>query len=404
VELRRLKLSPRQPITCVMSSQPSPQAPAKPRMLCVDDDPQVLEGLRDTLRRSFDVRVATSALEGLRQLKQEPAAYAIVLSDMRMPIMDGASFLSEACRLAPDATRMLLTGFADIDAAMRAVNGAQLFRFLTKPCEPQELMRACTAALGQHRLVTAERVLLEQTLHGSVQALAGVLALANPAAFGRARRVQATVTRLAEAIGMQEPWEVEVAALLAPIGAVTLPAATAEKLYARAPLTPHEAAMVDRIPAITRRILRNIPRLEGVMEVLDNYARDFSATTADAIVPIGARMLRIARDYDALEAQAIHAGFALSTMRSRDGTYDPHLLDALTEITAAAGAAAGVREIEVDELRTGMTLAGDVRSAAGQLLIARDEESTDELVELVRNLADGDLHEPLVILDHRAGV
>jgi response regulator RpfG family c-di-GMP phosphodiesterase len=295
---------------------------------------------------------------------------------------------------------MLLTGYADLQAATRAVNGAQLFRFLTKPCEPDELMRACAAALGQHRLVTAERVLLEETLHGSVQALAGVLALANPAAFGRARRVQATVTRLAKAIGMQEPWEVEVAALLAPMGAVTLPAATAEKLYARAPLTPQEAAMVDRIPAITRRILRNIPRLEGVMQVLEHYSRDLSATTADASIPIGARMLRIARDYDALEAQAIHAGAALSTMRSRDGIYDPHLLDALDEITATAGTAVGVREIEVDELRPGMTLAGDVRSAAGQLLIARDEVATEELVELVGNLADGDLRDGLVIVDH----
>jgi response regulator RpfG family c-di-GMP phosphodiesterase len=383
-----------------MRTLPSPPAPGKPRILCVDDDLQVLEGLRDTLRRNFDVRVATSALEGLAQLKHEPAAYAIVLSDMRMPVMDGATFLSEARRLAPDATRMLLTGFAEIEAATRAVNGAQLFRFLTKPCEPAELVGACAAALGQHRLVTAERVLLEQTLHGSVKALAGVLALAHPAAFGRARRVQATVTRLAQAIGMHEPWEVEVAAMLAPIGAVTLPAATAERLYAGAPLTEPEAAMVERIPAITRQILHNIPRLEGVMDVLDNSARAFSDATTDAIIPIGARMLRVARDYDALEARAIDPGFALDTMRSRDGIYDPHLLDALAEITADAGAPARVREIEVSELRAGMTLAHDVRSAAGQLLIARDHESTEELVELVRNLADGDLGEPLRIRDH----
>ena len=382
-----------------MTIATNPARAGKPRVLCVDDEPQVLEGLRDTLRRSFDVRVATSAAEGLEQLELEPDAYAIVLSDMRMPVMDGATFLSEARRRAPDATRMLLTGFADIEAATRAVNGAQLFRFLTKPCESDALLRACAAALGQHRLVTAERVLLEQTLHGSVKALAGVLALASPAAFGRARRVQASVTRLAKAIGMHEPWEVEVAALLAPIGAVTLPAATAEKLYAGAPLTAQETAMIDRIPAVTRRILHNITRLEGVMQILDTYSRAFSDAQANDIIPIGARMLRVARDYDALEAQAIDPGVALNMMRSRNGTYDPQLLDALAKVTASAGPSERVREITTQELRAGMTLADDVRSNAGQLLIARDHEATDGLVELVRNLAEGFVREPLLIFD-----
>jgi response regulator RpfG family c-di-GMP phosphodiesterase len=370
----------------------------KPRMLCVDDEPYVLEALRDILRRSFDVQVTTSPAEAMAHLKREPDQYAIVLSDMRMPIMDGATFLSEARRFAPDATRMLLTGFADLEAATRAVNDAQLFRFLTKPCAADDLMRACTAALLQHQLVTAERVLLEQTLRGSVKALTDVLALANPAAFGRALRVRASVTKLAKAIGMQEPWEVEVAAMLAPIGAVTLPVDTAEKLYAGAPLSAHETAMVDRVPAITRRILDNIPRLKGVMQILDNYGRAFDDAPANGLIPIGARMLRIARDYDALEAQAVDPALALNTMRSREGIYDADAIEAFAKITVS-GASVRVRETKVRELRAGMTLANDVRSTAGHLLIARGHESTEGLVERLRNLPAGYVREPLLIFD-----
>jgi response regulator RpfG family c-di-GMP phosphodiesterase len=382
-----------------MTSVDNSTRATKPRVLCVDDEPHVLEGLRDTLHRTFDVRVATSGSEALELLKREPDAYAVVVSDMRMPDMDGDAFLREARRWAPDATRMLLTGFADIDAAVSAVNHAQLFRFLTKPCASDDVVRACAAALVQHRLVTAERVLLEQTLHGSVKALADVLALANPMAFGRAVAVQVSVKGLAKAIAMRDPWEVEVAAMLAPIGAVTLPASTAEKLYAGAPLSLDEVAMVNRIPDITRRILKNIPRLEGVMQILDNYARPFHGGAGPAVIPIGARMLRIARDYDALLAQGRKPALALDVMRSRDGIYDSHLLQAFAEMTQA-GPSVAVHKITLEELRAGMTLAGDVRSAAtGQLLIAHGSQANEDCIERLRNLGVGYVREPLQIFE-----
>ena len=207
----------------------------KPRILCVDDEPMVLEGLRDSLRRTFDVRVASSAADGLALLKANRRDYAVVISDMRMPVMSGAVFLREARRVAPLAVRMLLTGYADRDAAVTAINEGQIFRFLTKPCDRDDLTRACAAALWQHRVLAAERDLLEQTLHGSVKALTDVLALASPAAFGQGARLKTAVHALAEETGWDDAWEVEVAAMLAQVGAVTLPEETAEKLYAGIP-------------------------------------------------------------------------------------------------------------------------------------------------------------------------
>ena len=98
-----------------------------PRVLCVDDEPHVLEGLRDSLRRSFDVSVADSGGAGLALLEKDPDGYAVVVSDMRMPGMSGAAFLSQAKRVAPNAVRVLLTGHADVEAAISAVNDGQLF-------------------------------------------------------------------------------------------------------------------------------------------------------------------------------------------------------------------------------------------------------------------------------------
>jgi hypothetical protein len=142
--------------------------------------------------------------------------------------------------------------------------------------------------------------------------------------------------------------------------------------------------------------LENIPRLEGVMQILDNYARPFKEGAGSGVIPIGARMLRIARDYDALQAQGVEPAVALNAMSSREGLYDSHLLETFTEITAT-GPDVQVREITVGELRAGMTLADDVRSAAGQLLIAHGHDASEGLIERLRNLADGFVREPLRI-------
>lgn len=129
-------------------------------VLCVDDEPQVLEGLRLQLQRHHPVLTACSGAEGLRLLAEQPIA--AIISDMRMPQMDGATFLRRARELAPDTPRILLTGQAEISAAVAAVNQGQIFGFLLKPCPPAALLAAVTAAVGRHRLAVAQRLLLEQ--------------------------------------------------------------------------------------------------------------------------------------------------------------------------------------------------------------------------------------------------
>ncbi len=359
----------------------------------------MLESLRGALRRRFDVRTAISGAEGLAKLGDEPDRYAVVISDMRMPVMDGTVFLREARRLAPDATRILLTGDADLDAAVSAVNEGQLYRFLLKPCPAEEMRGICTAASEEHRVKVAERVLLEQTLKGSVKALADILALANPPAFGRSVRVREHVATLAGALTVNEPWELEVAALLVHVGAVILPAETAEKLYAGGQLTLGERAMVDRIPQITRRILENIPRLEGVIEILDNYARAYSERGAGRSLPLGSRILRLALDYDALEAQGTDRDTALGALRSRGQIYDPDLIEVLARVLGATEDHRTVHEIALRGLEPGMLLVGDVRSRAGALLIARGHIATEQLIELLYNLGFGAIREPLLIVD-----
>lgn len=138
----------------------------RPRIVCVDDEPHVVGGLALHLRRRYDVEIATSGAAGLELLDGVPQA-AVVISDMRMPGVNGAEFLSKAYAKHPSTARILLTGFSEVDSAVQAVNEGHIFRFLFKPCPPPDLLRTVDAAAELHRPTLAAREILEKTLHGS---------------------------------------------------------------------------------------------------------------------------------------------------------------------------------------------------------------------------------------------
>src|SRR6202020_1045628 len=121
-------------------------------------------------------------------------------------------------QLYPETTRILLTGETGRDAAVAAVNEGQIFRFLTKPCATDHLRAAIDAGVVHHRLLTAERVLLQETLIGCITALIDILAITNPVAFGRATRVKRLAVDLAAAMGTTGFWQLEAAAMLSQIG------------------------------------------------------------------------------------------------------------------------------------------------------------------------------------------
>ena len=367
------------------------------RILCVDDEPQVLEGLCLHLRRRYDVVTATSGAKALELLQGDPAI-AVVMSDMRMPGMDGAAFLHRAFELAPDATRLLLTGEADLNSAIAAVNEGRIFRFLSKPCPPPALLAAIATAAEQHRLVTSERVLLQQTLHGSIKALTGVLALTNPASFGRATRLKELVSELAGKLGLREPWQLEVAAMLSQLGFITLPPETAEKVFYGHDLTEPEQKMVEKTSAITEELLANIPRLEGVREILATYGKPFRKPAAAPVeLERSAQVLCVAIDFDLLETQGSSAAFAVETLRGRVDRYDPEVIAALAALRGA-GVAREVRELPLSAIQVGMVFAEDVKMASGMLLVARGYEVTAGFLARARNFSKGTVKEPLRVI------
>lgn len=360
------------------------------RVLCVDDEANVLAGLRRTLRRGFDVTTASGPEEGLRAIEHsEP--FAAIISDLRMPRMDGITLLERARELAPQSVRLLLTGNADLSSCLDAVNRGAVFRFLLKPAETEVLIRAVEAAAEQHRLITAEQVLLEQTLHGSIQALTDILALINPAGFGRAARAKALAAEIIRALELPSSWQIEVAAMLSQIGTVTLPQPMVEKIYAGRPLTYSESVMAERLPRVASDVIASIPRMEEVREILLHQNANFDGkggaprTPKGRDLPLGARILKLVLDFDLLESQGLTRRVAVDTLRGREGLYDPELLDRLVEVCGLAEHQQKVLELELSAVRPGMTFAEDVQTTTGILLVARGQEVSDRLAERIHN-------------------
>jgi len=361
------------------------------RVLCVDDDPNILRAYSRTLRNKFELDTAASGEEALRILT-ERGPYAVVVSDMRMPGMDGVELLRRVRETAPDTVRMMLTGNADQQTAIDAVNEGRIFRFITKPCPPEVFARMIEAGLEQYRLVTAERELLSKTLAGSIKVLAEILAVAAPEAFGRATRARELVRKLCEALAVSPSWPIEVAAMLAPIGLLAVPQEILRKAIQGRPLKESEKDVFESHPRVARELVSKIPRLEPVAEIVAYQGKLFNGQgyppdwTSGEDIPLGSRILKLAFDWDDLTQAGLSPDFALAEIADRRGWYDPKVVAALRRILDLQEGYV-VREVRISDLVDDWIIADNIYSVNGTLLCSKGQPVTAPIRLRLRNYA-----------------
>ena len=368
------------------------------KVLLVDDEANVLSAYRRQLRKRFDIETAEGAAEGLACLK-EKGPFAVIVSDMTMPGMNGIALLEAVMAKSPLTVRMMLTGNADQKTAMDAVNQGRIFRFLTKPIEPEAFAAALEEALAQYRLQSAEKELLEKTLAGSVKVLVDLLSIVDPHAFGRGAVLRRWAGAMARDLALPSPWAIEMAAMLARIGEVTLPPELRGSRERSAQLSPAEQELLARVPAVGKELIANIPRMKPVADIVYYQQKHFDGGgfpadgTAGRDIPAGARLLKILDDLYAFGGGLELSDSAFESLAREPGAHDPELLEAVRARQAllqlGAGEGQGDRVIEVTPatLMVGDCLAADVSTLAGDLVLAEGYELTAPLIEKLRNLA-----------------
>lgn len=367
------------------------------KILMVDDDENILAGYQRTLRKQFAIDTASSGAQGLARLNED-GPYAVVVADMQMPNMNGIEFLKLAEAETPDTVRVMLTGNADQKTAVEAVNHGHVFRFLNKPCKPETFTTTIEAALRQHQLITAERQLLEDTLKGSVKVLTDVLAAIDSQSFGRARHVQESVRSFLQTFKVERPWELEIAALLAPIGRVTLPPTVLMKERSGLTLTVQEKEMLVRVPEVGAELIEQIPRMENVAQIIRFQHKCFDGTGFPAMgpsgtgIPLGARVLQVLNGLAELEHKGVKKAAALHQMLLSAGRYDPEVLTAASrhfELSPAEGSDPAILAacVRVQDLKVGQVLAANVETVESMLVVVAGTALSPMLLERLRNFA-----------------
>lgn len=359
------------------------------RVLFVDDETSLLNGIQRRLGSEYDLLTAGSGEAGLAAI-DDSDPFAVIVSDMRMPKMDGIEFIRAARAKSPDSVYIMLTGNQDQATAIQALNDGRVFRFLTKPCQSADLRSTIDAGLRQYQLVTGERELLHKTFVGAVSVLTDVLELAQPSIFGRSERVQEIVAAVQQGLGLENQWEYKLAARLVMLGFALLPEQERMRFEMGSSSGSELHATIHAAAATGRRIIERVPRLSTVGQIIGMQA----SVDGGAIIPfpksdhdksvMGATLLRVALEWDALVRHGLSAAAATDELRLSLPQLSQKTALILSELEFDDAEDVGI-EVEVSKLEEGMILLDDVLTSDGLMLIRSGRRLTWTIIEKLRS-------------------
>lgn len=346
------------------------------KVLMVDDDRNLLDSFRRQFHNRLNLETAASGADGIQAIRDD-GPFAVVISDMQMPNMNGIEFLSQVSAISPNTVRVMLTGNANLDVAVGAVNDGNIFRFLNKPVQTGQLFKVITDGISQYRLVTSEKTLLNKTLKGAVDLLADILSLVNPTTFSQSSRIKRHVQTMLKSLPLEDRWHYDLAAMLCQIGLVALPQELIAKATQGEALSHSESQLYATHPAIGARLLKHIPRLETVASMVERQNQNVERLEFEGRLDgeqqaiLGGQILKVAIAYDRLITQGTDEAIAIGMLRANPEEYDPMLVETLA--LSSKHQKLEVVTLSIDELQPGLILDQPIITHAGMLLVAKGQ-------------------------------
>lgn len=419
-------------------------------LLFVDDEANILSSLK-RLFRPFGYRIFTaeSGALGLEIMQRE--AIDLVVSDMRMPEMNGAQFLEKVRAKWPDTVRILLTGYAEISATIDAINKGQIYRYVSKPWDDNDIALIIKHAL-QQKVLEREKLRLEnltlkqnaelkdlnenletkvnerteelrkamaslEVMHDklkkgfitSIRVFSNLIEMREGGMAGHSRRVADLARSLAQKLGMNsaEIQNVFLAGLLHDVGKIGLPDRLLEKPFTN--LTPDERSEVIKHPIKGQTALMALEQLQGATKYIRAHHERFDGMgypdrLVGLAIPLGARILAVANDYDSAQFGTLltkhlkQVDAVTFIIEGRGRRYDSQVVDAFMDVMGKEQIAAHPgNEITLtsNQIKPGMVLSRDMTSKTGELLLAKDYILDEQLIEQIMSYEL--MSEPLAI-------
>jgi len=307
------------------------------KVLLVDDDVNLLDSYRRTLKGAFPFDTAAGGSEALLRL-EAGEEFAVIVSDLRMPGLDGIQLLTKFKTLSPDTIRILLTGHADLEAAIEAVNKGDIFRFLRKPCAREALSEAIKAGLEQHRLVSADKELhalrkLKAAMEGIITGFSSIVEARDPYTAGHQKRVTRLSVAMAGKMGLEEEriTALRMSAMVHDIGKIYVPS---EFLNKPGKLSPVEFDIVKAHPVVGRNILKSVDFEWPLSQIVAQHHERMDGSgypegLSGEDILLEARTLAVADVVDAISSHrpyrpSLGLEMALKEIDSQQGVlYDP---------------------------------------------------------------------------------
>ncbi len=376
------------------------------KVLLLDDDVNILRSYQRVMHKKYELVTFESAREAIAAFKTD-GPFAVVISDYRMPEMDGVEFLSAVRKISPDSIRIMLSGQAEKDVAIEAVNQGNIFRFLNKPCPVDLFLFHVKAAVEQYELLMAERELLDNTLKGSIRVLIDILSIVSPLAFKQASRLPVMARKVATRMKVERLWEMELAAMLSQIGCVTIPVQILEKREKGIPLNEWEYKMFSYHPQTGKNLLAKIPRLDNIAEAIGVQLKRYDEEKSDPAhgkhISLLGRILKAVLDLDSILQTGKTRKEALDIMRGNYEWYDPQVFAALEAELMDVEEGYIVKTVWLHDITPGMVTAEAIRDVKGVDLIPAYTEISELLHMRLMNFAKFSfINEPVKILETTA--
>lgn len=359
-------------------------------LMIVDDDANVLAGFRRSIGRKWNLVTAQGGPAAITLVK-EKGPFAVIITDMQMPGMNGIEFLEAVRPLAKDSVLMMLTGNVDQATAAQAINRGHVFRFLNKPCTPETMDAAIAAGMRQYELITAERVLLRDTLAGSIRLLTDAMTLSRPTLAISTAAVRANAQRIANKIGLSSDWRLPIAASLSLLGFAVMRELSDAAMF--------EEANLQECTRSGAKLLHHIPRLAQVSEIVSSCCDDtpFHALNAASTVALPARVLRVAIDIERVRRGVCKATEITESLRQDRSPVAEQVLIVVEELLKENAGTPKVSieyqsgKVAVGKLREGMQLLDDIIAQDGRTVLARGYELTTLTIERLHSYARASL-------------